>query len=108
MFKNYASENTPVTGNHWINFSDTQRVNAINEIINNNDSFKNIIISSAHENGQVFVTLSEGVNVAERGSLLLDFEERIKIKIDEGLNVWCEALGDKNSLRNLRGIEIKT
>ena len=108
MFKNYASENTPVTGNYWINFSDTQRVNAINEIINNNDSFKNITISRVHENGQVFVTLSENVNVAERGSLLLDFEEHIKIKLDEALNVWCEPLGDKNSLRKLRGIQIKT
>jgi len=108
MFKNYASENTPVTGNHWISLSDTQRLNAINKIINNNDSFNNIIISSAHENGQVFVTLSEDVSVAQRGSLLLDFEEHIKIKIDEGLNVWCEPLGDKNSLRKLRGIQIKT
>ena len=108
MFINHASENTPVTGNHWINFSDTQRVNAINEIINNNDTFKNITINRALETGQVFVNLSEDVSVAQRGSFLLDFEEHIKIKLDKGLNVWCEALGDKNSLRNLRGIEIKT
>tara|TARA_B100000315_G_scaffold212314_1_gene209627 strand:- start:137 stop:463 length:327 start_codon:yes stop_codon:yes gene_type:complete len=108
MFINYASENTPVTGNHWINLSDTQRVNTINEIINNNNSFKNIFISRAHENGQVFVILSDNLNAAQRGSLLLDFEEHIKIKLDEGLNVWCEPLGDKNSLRKLRGIQIKT
>jgi hypothetical protein len=42
-----------------------------------------------------------------RGSLLLDFEECIKKNIDQGLTVWGEALGDKNSLRNLRGIEVK-
>jgi len=107
MFINYARENTPVTGSHWINLSDTQRVNAINEIINNNDTFKNITIDRALENGQVFVILSDNLNAAQRGSLLLDFEEHIKIKLDEALNVWCEPLGDKNSLRNLRGIEIK-
>tara|TARA_Y100000294_G_scaffold159163_1_gene161919 strand:+ start:578 stop:904 length:327 start_codon:yes stop_codon:yes gene_type:complete len=107
MFINYASKNTPVTGSHWINLSDTQRLNAIKEIINNNDSFKNISINRAHENGQVFVTLSEDVSVAQRGGLLLDFEEHIKIKLDEGLNVWCEPIGDKNSLRKLRGIQIR-
>ena len=60
MFKNYASENTPVTKNYWRNLTDEQRVNAINKIKNNNDSLKNISINRAHENGQVFVILSEG------------------------------------------------
>lgn len=108
MFNNHASENTPVTGKYWHNLSDTQRIDAIYELINKNDSFKNITISRALENGQVIVALSEDINVAVRGSLLLDFEEHIKINLDEGLNVWCEPIGDKSSLRNLRGIEIKT
>ena len=34
-------------------------------------------------------------------------EEDLKLNIDKGLTVWCEPLGDKNSLRNLRGIKIK-
>jgi hypothetical protein len=108
MIKNYASVNTPATGSHWHNFSDAQRVNAINEVIKNNGCFKNITIIRTHENGQVIVTLGEGVNAAERGGVLLDFEKQLKIKIDEGLNVWCEPIGDKNSLRKLRGIQIKT
>ena len=107
MIKNYASVNTPDTGSHWQNSSDAQRVNAINKAKKNNGCFKDIAIIRAHENGQVVVTLDEGVNVAERGGLLLDFEEQIKIEIDEGLNVWCDPIGDKNSLRNLRGIQIK-
>ena len=32
----------------------------------------------------------------------------IKTKIDEAITVWCSAQGDKNKLRNLRGVEIKT
>jgi hypothetical protein len=108
MFKNYASENTPVTGKYWNNLSDTQRIDAIYEIINKNERFKNITISRTHDNGQIFIILSENINAAQRGNLLLDFEEHIKIKIDEGLNVWCEPLGDKNSLRKLRGVQIKT
>ena len=32
----------------------------------------------------------------------------LKNKIDRSINVWCEPIGDKNSLRNLRGIQIKS
>jgi hypothetical protein len=38
----------------------------------------------------------------------LDLEELFKKSVDQGITVWGEALGDKNSLRNLRGIEVKT
>ena len=44
----------------------------------------------------------------ERGLLLLDLEEKLKIEIDKGITVWCEPVGDKSKLRKLRGIEIKT
>ena len=43
----------------------------------------------------------------KRGPLLLDFEVFLKEAIDPGLVVWLEPLGDRNSLRNLRGIEVK-
>ena len=31
----------------------------------------------------------------------------LKSKIDKGLTVWCEPVGDKSVLRKLRGFEIK-
>jgi hypothetical protein len=40
--------------------------------------------------------------------LILDLEEFLKNHLDSGISIWCEPLGDKNSLRNLRGIQIKT
>jgi hypothetical protein len=32
----------------------------------------------------------------------------LKAHIDDALTVWLEPLGDRNSLRNLRGIEVKS
>ena len=37
---------------------------------------------------------------------LLDFEEWIKKMLDTGISIWHVPIGDKNSLRNLRGIEV--
>jgi hypothetical protein len=58
----------------------------------------------------------EGVNVTvrvppmpagARGTLLMDLEDRLRHKVSPALVVWHEAMGDRSSLRNLRGIEIK-
>lgn len=106
MLKKYANEETPKVQKEWCNLPNQKRIEKINKIIN--QKFKNITLSRVNDEGQVFVILEENVNVAIRGSLLLDFEECIKYEIDEGLNVWCEPIGDKSSLRNLRGIKIKT
>jgi hypothetical protein len=56
----------------------------------------------------VIIRFTEPVDVSKRGLLLLDLEEALKREIDQGITVWVEALGDKNSLRNLRGIEVKS
>ncbi|MBH30595.1 MAG: hypothetical protein CMG71_01220 [Candidatus Marinimicrobia bacterium] len=108
MFKNYANNETPVTSRNWKNLSEKERKKAVDDIIKANDYFKGVVISRALEDGHVFVTLNKDITVAERGKILLDFEEQIKNKLDKGITIWCEPLGDKNSLRKLRGIEIKT
>ena len=107
MFKNYADVNTPITKESWKNLTDKERFDMVNKVVNNS-SFNSINVVSARENGQILVTLIDQVMAGKRGNLLLDCEEHLKSTIDEGLNVWCEPLGDKSSLRNLRGIEIKS
>ena len=58
--------------------------------------------------GQVIVNLLESLSADKRGPLLLDLEELLKGSVDPGLVVWLESLGDRSSLRNLRGIEVKS
>jgi hypothetical protein len=47
-----------------------------------------------------------GVHTArQRGKLLMDLEDELRI-LDCRIRVWHIPLGDKNSLRNLRGIKL--
>ena len=51
------------------------------------------------------VELKKELPACERGKILLDLECHL-CGINPLLRVWHVALGDKNSLRNLRGISI--
>lgn len=105
----YAEVESPHPTGDWFSLSDEQRIEKINKIINqvNPDFFQQLLVVAAKKDGQVVVRMLTPLVASVRGSLLLDFEESIKKHIDQGLTAWGEALGDKNSLRNLRGIEVK-
>ena len=98
---------SPSPSSEWINLSNEKRINIINKLIEKTIyvNFFQVIITEP--DGQVIVRLIKKMSASERGTILLDFEEFLKSKIDLAINVWAESLGDKNSLRNLRGIEIK-
>ena len=51
------------------------------------------------------VRLLTALTPRERGSLLLDLEDEL-CKSDANIRVWHTPLGDKNSLRNLRGVQL--
>ena len=51
------------------------------------------------------VKLLTALTPRERGSLLLDLEDEL-CKLDANIRVWHTPLGDKNSLRNLRGVQL--
>jgi hypothetical protein len=108
LMKKYAEADTPTTNCNWKNLSDEDRLRSVYEKIRENEIFLNIDPQKATENGKVTVVLTEKMPARKRGILLLDLERCLKDTIDQGINVWCETIGDKNSLRNLRGIEIKS
>ena len=106
LFENSLAP-TPTPSQKWKALNQDERFNLVNEVLINSKFKKFIVISRALENGQVYVSLTGTIPSSERGTLLLDFEELLKHRIDLSINVWCEPLGDKNSLRKLRGIQIK-
>jgi hypothetical protein len=105
----YPEIDSPKPTIDWINLSEVQRIKKINQSLDQikPDFSKQLLVVSANKDGQVVVRMLNPLVASVRGSLLLDFEECIKKNIDQGLTAWGEALGDKNSLRNLRGIEVK-
>lgn len=67
-----------------------------------------IELVEAKQDGQVIVRLTQDTSAAQRGTLLLDLEDHLKTAVDHGCVVWLEPLNDRSSLRNLRGIAVKS
>jgi hypothetical protein len=101
----YATAATPTTGPAWRALSDAERLALVADKLPTGVS--DVIIVAARPDGQITVSLTAVVAASERGTLLLDLEAHLKNAVDPGLVVWLEPLGDRNSLRNLRGIEVK-
>ena len=99
---------TPHTSSIWKDLSRDKKKEQLEAILVAHQEFKETIqIVACKSDGQVTVRLLTLLTADKRGTLLLDFEEFLKKQVDRGLVVWVEALGDKSSLRNLRGIEVK-
>ena len=102
----FANFPEPVPSSKWVNTSEKERINNINAAMQNFPGHEKIEIKSALTNGQVSLELNVVMAANERGFFLLDFEEWIKEMVDTGISIWHVPIGDKNSLRNLRGIEV--
>ena len=107
----HANTNTPAPEHAWIQLSDAQRFDIVANAIDAKmmaPLSTIIVLVEARSDGQVIVKLLEAVPANKRGTLLFDLEEFLKESIDPGLVVWLESFGDRSSLRNLRGIEVKS
>ena len=105
----YATAVTPTPGHAWRQLSDDKRIALVHDTVAARMAplSRMLVIAEAKPDGQVIISLLEPIPADRRGTLLLDLEEMLKQAIDPGLAIWLEPLGDRNSLRNLRGIEVK-
>jgi hypothetical protein len=106
--KHYADVPTPAPGAAWTALNERQRVDQVlNKLQASPAQFlTQIEVVTAKADGQVIVKMKQSLPASQRGPFLLDLEDYLR-DIDQALVVWLEPLGDKNSLRNLRGIEVK-
>ena len=106
MKNNYSKHKTQTPSENWIKMNKDERFKTLKKIIDADIRYKNFEIFNAPDNGQLVFKIDENISVNERGLMLLNFEKKIKASIDKGLTVWCEPVGDKSKLRNLRGIKL--
>ena len=106
----YANIDTPTPCAPWRQLSVSARLELVNKAIASHSVFsgKMLEMIEAKPDGQVIVHLTKPLPADQRGTLLLDLEEYLKASIDAAIVIWLEPLGDKNSLRVLRGIEVKS
>ena len=109
VFNNFAAVETPIPTNFWSAMDEPQRMNHVVSKLKNSpvQFLDEIQVVTSELDGQVIVRLKQALSASQRGPLLLDLEGYLKASIDEAITVWLEPVGDRNSLRNLRGIEIK-
>lgn len=107
--KHYADVETPAPGAAWAALNERQRVDQVLSKLEAGPAqfLSQVQVITAKADGQVIVHMKQSLPANQRGPFLLDLEEFLKKNIDEALAVWLEPLGDRNSLRNLRGIEVK-
>lgn len=97
----YSNQETEMPSEKWLEMSKEDRMKSVDLYLNE------IKVVDAKNDGQVIVELRNQPSARYRSTLLLDYEREIKI-VDPSLTVWLESMGDKSSLRNLRGIEVKS
>ena len=106
--KNFSSSTTPITGQNWKDKSEEERIMLVSKELKRSLLYKDFEIIKAPDNGQIVLKIDKIIPAKERGMLLLELEEMLKSVIDKDITVWCEPVGDKSKLRQLRGIKINT
>ena len=101
----YSNAITPKPGPDWINKSEDERKKLVFIELKKNSIYNDFFVSSALSDGQVILKIEKNIPADKRGILLIELEKNLKTSIDEGLTLWCEPVGDKSKLRNLRGIK---
>lgn len=107
MFTNYSTIETPVPGKEWISSNQIERMVLVRNAWKNIEKYSNLAVIDCRSNGEVFVEMMEPMSSNQRGTLLLDAEQVLKKQVDDAITIWLEPLGDKSTLRNLRGIKVK-
>ena len=108
MLDNFSEIKTPTSSEDWKKKSEKDRIEKISYLLKSNVLYKNLIVVKALDNGQVIIRIDHLIPANKRGVLLLDLESLLKKTMDQGITVWCEPVGDKSKLRQLRGVTINT
>ena len=90
----------------WAKLENAKRIEIIQDILDSSKLEFNMQILSAPDNGQVVLTTTDNLPPNIRGLFLLELEDMLKHRIDKGITLWLEPVGDKSKLRQLRGVTI--
>ena len=108
MIDNFSESKTPTSSEDWKKKSEKDRIEKISNFLKSNVLYKDFLVIKALDNGQVIIRIDHLIAANKRGVLLLDLESILKKTIDQGITIWCEPVGDKSKLRQLRGVSINT
>jgi len=105
----FCNRPTPNPSDNWVSFSEEEKLNKIRAVLSEFDRewIDKYDVSSARDNGFVVLEFKKSIPVDVRSKYLLDLESLLCNRIESCITIWIAPVGDKSSLRNLRGIEVK-
>lgn len=108
--QHFANSETPTPARDWVDLNEPSRVDIVTRTLHASPAnfLSRVRVVAAKADGQIILNMNNSLPANQRGPFLLDLEAHLKAHIDDALTVWLEPLGDRNSLRNLRGIEVKS
>jgi len=108
MIKNFSSAETLLPTEYWKKKEEDERIKIISNFLKSKILYKDFKVIKAFDNGNVIIRFDQLIPANKRGVFLLDLEDDLKKKIDKGIVIWCEPVGDKSKLRQLRGVTISS
>jgi len=90
----------------WMKLKEAIRIQIIQDFLVSLELEFQVLVISASDNGQVVLTTTDILPPDRRGLFLLNLENTLKERIDTGITLWLEPIGDKSKLRQLRGVII--
>ena len=106
----FANILSPKPTLNWKRITENEKYDLIKEKISEIDPLwsEKFNIISAKNNGFLIFEFKRSIPVDERANYLLGLENELCTKIDNSITIWMAPVGDKSSLRNLRGIKVKS
>lgn len=99
---------TPKPAQRWLDLDASDRLLEIQLILSKSSCAGYLEVESCSNEGEIYFSQVIPIETAQRVELLLSLEELLQEKIDRAVTVWIKPQSDKNSLRRLRGVELKS
>jgi hypothetical protein len=102
----FSNVSSLMPDSYWTGLSMANKIDLVRENVKSFSSNIDIEIVEVNKGGQISIIINDTLSASERGTFMLDLEEFFKLNLNNGVTLWHAPIGDKSSLRNLRGIEV--
>jgi hypothetical protein len=99
---------TPKPSKRWLDLDVSDRLLEIQLILSKSNCSGYLEVESCTDDGDIYFSQVIPIETSQRVDLLVSLEELLQEKIDQSVTVWIKPQSDKNSLRRLRGVELKS